>query len=112
MTDIAIKNGVDMSDLDPRIWSRAQDIANVFRTYGVQPVITSARRKARGRFSYHHVGRALDFRAKHIASAGTRKDILEDLQRTLGDDFDVVLHGEGDNIHYHIEYDPPKEGRA
>ena len=108
MTDIAIKRGVDMSGLDTRIWERAEDIANVFRTYSYQPVITSARRKARDKFSYHHVGRALDMRANHIRDNGTRNSILADLRRTLGDDFDFILHGEGANIHFHIEYDPPK----
>ena len=103
---IKIKPGVDMSGLFPEIWGRAGDIANVFGRHGVEAVITSARRPARGRFSYHHVGKALDFRAKHIRDASIRKAILNDLRATLGNDFDVILHGRGDNIHYHIEYDP------
>jgi len=28
------------------------------------------------------------------------------LKSKLGDDYDVVMHGEGSNLHIHVEYDP------
>lgn len=107
MTDnIQIKPGVDMSGLEASIWKKAGPIAAVFQQLGYDCVITSARRPATGKFSYHHVGKALDFRAKHIKTDNHRSAILAKIIGVCGNDYDVILHGEGDNIHYHVEYDP------
>lgn len=58
----------------------------------------------------HHRGWALDFRMNDV----TRSDqltIATQVRTRLGDGdgFDVVLHGEGQNIHLHVEYDPKEE---
>lgn len=104
--DISIKRGVDMSGIDPRIWAKAEAIGDVFRAHGVDPVITSAKRKPEGRFSFHHTGRALDWRGRQITDAKSRKALLHDLVSLLGEDFDVVMYDVGAGGHYHIEYDP------
>lgn len=103
---IKIKPGVDMTGLVPEIWSKAGEIAETFDRLGYECVITSARRPPGGRFSYHQTGRALDFRAKHIGNDAHRSKILTEIIGVCGPDYDVILHGQGPNIHYHIEYDP------
>lgn len=104
MTYIQIKPGVDMSGLRREIWRKAHDIADVFDSYNYECVITSAFRPEKPH-SLHH-GYALDFRAKHIRSEAERLTILSELIGACGPDYDVILHGEGGNIHYHVEYDP------
>jgi len=106
MTDIQIKTGVDMSGLAPELWAKAYEIAGAFDALGYSCVITSARRPSGSKFSYHGIGRALDFRAKHIRTDNHRATILAKIIGVCGNEFDVILHGEGDNIHYHVEYDP------
>jgi len=103
---IKIKNGVDMSGLDHRLWKKARPIAAIFAKHGLDAVITSARRAPGGRFSWHHEGKAYDWRAKHIESPRLKRLILQEISNVCGRKFDVILHGEGNNIHYHVEYDP------
>lgn len=104
MTYIQIKPGVDMSRLSPEIWAKAQETADVFDQHGYPAVITSAFRPEKPG-SLHH-GFALDWRANHIAHDWVRQQILSRLKELWGPDHDVILHGDGPNIHYHVEYDP------
>ena len=104
MSYIQIKPGVDMSGLSPAIWSIAHSVAKVFEARGFACVITSAFRPQKPG-SLHH-GYALDFRANHIRNENALRCILEQIKQSCGADYDVLLHGEGANIHYHIEYDP------
>lgn len=106
MSNLQIKPGVDMSGLATEIWGKADAIAECFADLGYDCVITSARRPSTRRFSYHHIGKALDFRAKHIRTDNHRATILAKIIGVCGGDYDVILHGEGDNIHYHVEHDP------
>lgn len=110
MSDIVyhVKTGVDMSGLAPEIARVLEPVGQVFASYGLRGVVTSARRAPAGRFSYHHVGKAVDFRGKHVQQS-LRQPILDDIRRILGADYDVIAHGEGDNFHYHIEFDPKQE---
>lgn len=103
---IKIKDGVDLSNIQPPIASKLFVIANVFERNGFECVITSARRAPVGSKSFHHFGLAVDCRANHIPSRNNRLKILADLIHALGSDYDVILHGDGANIHFHIEYDP------
>ena len=103
---ITIKDGVDLTNLQPGLTGSLWKIAEVFERNGVACVITSARRPAEGKKSWHHFGLAADFRANHIGSRNLQLKILAELIGALGDDFDVILHGEGANIHYHVEFDP------
>lgn len=101
-----VKEGVDLSNIQPPIASRLFDIAGVFDKNGVECVITSARRAPVGKKSWHHFGLAVDCRANHISNRNVQLKILAELIGLLGPEYDVILHGEGANIHYHIEHDP------
>ncbi len=101
---IQVNRGVDMSRLQPEIWRICYNVADIFEEFGFPCVITSAYRPKRPR-SLHH-GYAVDMRANHIESETTQQSILWRIKQAVGNDYDVILHGEGANIHYHIEYDP------
>ncbi len=103
---LLIKQGVNIAELHPKIVSKLWDTVELFVEYGYDCVITSARRTPGGRFSFHHEGKALDLRANHIKDEQIRAVILDKLRSLWGNEFDIILHGEGDNIHYHLEYDP------
>ena len=101
-----IKEGVDLSNIQPPVASKLWIIAGIFDQNGYDCVVTSARRPVSGKKSFHHYGLAVDCRANHIPSRNVQLKILAELIGALGNDYDVILHGEGANIHYHIEYDP------
>jgi hypothetical protein len=62
-------------------------------------VVTSANDGTHMTGSLHYADRALDLRVWHLSDpAGAARE----LQRELGDDFDVVHEG----THIHVEYDP------
>jgi hypothetical protein len=83
---------------------------------GYTPTITSACDGKHSEHSLHYVGFAFDVRVKdypenHSSFQGvmimdTAESWEERLKQELGEDYDVVLHGEGNNRHIHIEYDP------
>ena len=78
----------------------------VFSAHGHDLWITEVWRAPRpGRPSFHSTHRAFDGRANSIL-AGHRRLILKDLKAALGADWDVVLHGTGASIHYHMEWQP------
>jgi len=104
MTYIKVKPGVDMSGLSPKIWKVANDIADIFDSFDVDAVITSAFRPKKPN-SLHH-GFALDFRANHLHRQDQQATILGRIKDCCGPDYDVILHGQGANIHFHVEYDP------
>jgi hypothetical protein len=75
-------------------------------------VITSAKRPDTGGRSKHPMCGAFDFRCKtiiaptEIVRIGDARIWAERMQHELGSDYDVIAHGEGDNLHVHAEYDP------
>ena len=104
--DIQIDKGVNMAGIDPRMWSKAEAIADIFRAEGVKPVITSAARPIEGKFSFHWMGLALDWRGRHLVGETARNRVFERLKKLLGTDFDVKMYDLDQGGHYHIEYDP------
>lgn len=52
--------------------------------------------------SLHNFGLAWDFRAKHLKPED-RTTAHEQLRAALGENYEILLHGLGDNIHFHIE---------
>lgn len=72
----------------------------VFAKYGSELVITSANDGKHRQDSLHYKGRALDLRTWHVS--GREWQVAKDLQRALGDDFDVVAESD----HIHLELDP------
>ena len=104
--DIQIDKGVNMAALDPRMWSKAEAIADIFRAEGVKPVITSAVRPIKGKFSFHWMGLALDWRGRDLPDQEARDRVFGKLKALLGPEFDVIMYDISAGGHYHTEYDP------
>ena len=100
---VAVKRGVQWGPgLDPRM-SAAIDAA---RTAGLAPVVTSALRPG-DRGSLHAVGRALDFRTRHLDSPEALEQMAETMRGLLGPRWNVVLEA-APQPHAHVELDPPR----
>lgn len=57
--------------------------------------------------SLHYRYRALDVRTKDFPTRDAKDELVRQLQRDLGPDYDVLLEGVGtDNEHCHVEFDP------
>ncbi len=98
---LALKPGVDFSNLQPQMGLAAQVVTTVYDQLGYECTITSARDGKHGRRSLHYTGFAVDFRIRHIPKR-ERPALVWDLRRALGDQFDVVLFSD----HVHVEFDP------
>jgi hypothetical protein len=83
--------------------------------------VTSGRRPQRaGGSSKHGTGEAMDIRVWYLGSAENQHKFADELQRRLGEDFDVVVEGPAAKTdtykffpngnprppHIHVEYDP------
>jgi len=74
----------------------------IFWKYGDNKVtVTSGTDGAHGIGSYHYYGYALDLRTWAF-SDDVKKLVLSDMKKELGEDYDVILHGDS---HLHIEFD-------
>lgn len=115
LPDLKVKDGVILRSAHLRphmtaIVQAALDTAPNLSDGAV--VITSAKRPDTGGRSLHPKCGAFDFRCRSIVarSQTERIDKAEDwagrIQMKLGDDYDVIAHGDGDNLHVHAEYDP------
>ncbi len=102
------KTGCVTFNLDEHIEVLLRDDSILDRTFqlyaGRQCVITTVRNGTHMRTSFHYKGKALDCRANDL-SANRQQLVLGDLKEKLPG-YDVILHGAGPNIHYHIEWDP------
>jgi hypothetical protein len=103
VTPAIAKPGVILDDpLLPQT-QRIKDVAEIaFSRWNLQAVITSGRDGTHMQTSKHYSGEALDFRRWQSDGIGRTTDIVEELRRELGDDYDVVLEA----THIHVEYDP------
>jgi hypothetical protein len=113
---VSVKHGVNLKGTSEAMLPGIRRAAGIISDIGVPLVITSAQRPGRG--SFHNVGNAVDMRLK---SMDGKK--LQQLRDALGPrgrpikikgedgtlwrhgDFEYILHGEGDNVHLHIERD-------
>lgn len=102
------KTGCVTFNLDSHIEKLLRDnsmLDIVFREYAERDcIITTVRNGTHASWSFHYKGKALDCRANDLKKT-TQQAILKVLQEMLPG-YDVVLHGKGSNIHYHIEWDP------
>ena len=95
-----IKPGVKLHP--STVWAVAIPIIfEIFRDFGVSPVITSGIDGVHSNNSLHYSGRAFDFRTRHV-HPDNRLELIASLAAALGEEFDVVLETD----HIHIEFDP------
>ena len=72
--------------------------------------LTEGHRHIRDTRDLHEECRAFDFTAE--MEEGTRipraayERVGHQMRKWLGSDYDVIVHGEGTNLHIHAEYDP------
>jgi len=104
---IAVKPGSTVRTLRPEMMHVLTTARAIFVAHGAPLTVTDMWRDDPTSLHYHNL--AVDLRAKNL-SYKQRKAILDGLQTSLGTDYQVILHGTGANIHYHIEYDPLRVG--
>lgn len=97
----SIKPGVRIHGIGTEMVLAFYIIAEVYREFGVECVITSGIEGTHSLGSEHYKGDALDFRTRD-ATKTQAFGIAEEVKKRLGDHFDVVLEGN----HLHVEYDP------
>ena len=115
MPDLKVKDGVVLraAHLRPHMTAIIDASLQTSPQHGGNVVtITSAKRPDEGGRSRHPMCGAFDFRCKSIiARSQTERITLAtnwagDMADLLGEDYDVIAHGEGDDLHVHAEYDP------
>jgi len=116
LPDLRIKEGVILRSAHLR--PHMTDIIVAALRYapemkGNEVWITSAKRRpAEKTKSKHPMCGAFDFRCKNILAAdraalvNRANEWAADIKKSLGSDYDVLAHGDGDNFHVHVEYDP------
>lgn len=93
-----LKMGVDVSRLKRPIRRALGPIDEVYRSLGVEAVITSTYEGVHRPDSLHYADLAVDVRKAPIAA----RRILAGLRKALGPDYDVVAS----EACIHVEYDP------
>lgn len=98
-----LKNGVSLLGLHPMMIIACCEAAVIWSDYGEAFVITEG--VCYRTSGFHPLGRACDYRV-NMMSPGRQQAVTAQLRNKLGSDYDVILHGEGDSIHVHCEFDP------
>lgn len=101
---LRIKNGVDLSMIDPRMWSCVGIVKKIYEKYGYDTVITSGREGKHSCRSRHYYGAALDFRTRHINDGAVKKYIARDIYSELKNTCSVML----EDTHLHVAFDSGK----
>jgi len=73
----------------------------IWKDYGQELVVTSARDSIHSAGSLHYYGLAVDLRTRDFPE-NQRPDIKKELAMALGSKYDVILH----STHMHVEFDP------
>lgn len=95
-----IKEGAKLDGVEWQMFKAAIISDAVYHKFGAELVITAGTDGKHMDGSLHYKGRALDFRTWNLN--GREKEVVEDLKKELGSDYDVVLEGD----HIHCEFDP------
>ena len=100
---ISVKPGVDLSLLQPQMALAAQVVAEIYRTYGCELVITGGCEPGHSPGGRHPIGLALDFRTRNVP-AGFLGSLGDKVQEALGEQYDTVE--KRIPPHLHVEFDP------
>jgi len=93
-----IKAGVDISRLERNTRRALRKVANIFRRYNQEMIITSTYEGNHGEGSLHYANQAFDVRFPDDDRENIEAAIFEE----LSNNFDVLMEFD----HIHIEYDP------
>ena len=96
-----LKNGVSLYGLHPKMQVANGIAAVIYQEAGQELVVTAGLDGKHGDNSLHYKGRACDYRTWYFSDE-QKKEVVQELARRLGDDYDVVLEA----THIHCEYDP------
>ena len=95
---------VSLAGLQPQMVLGLVIAEGVYKTYGVELVITSGSEGKHGVASLHYVGLAVDIRRRDFTTVAVVEEVALKLRRNLGKEFDVVV----ERTHIHIEYQPKR----
>jgi len=100
---IRIKRGVNIKTLKPQIVLGLQVVNEVYLRHSVKECwITSADDSKHSRQTLHDFGYACDIRIWNIPEGINRINMVKEIKKYLGKQFDVVLEED----HIHLEFDP------
>jgi hypothetical protein len=98
---LSVKPGVVLEDIDSNLVQAMLVVDACYGDHGLACVITSGREGQHKDGSKHYLGKALDFRTRHVP-AHELQALVDDIRIMLGADYDTIL----ESTHLHIEYDP------
>jgi hypothetical protein len=102
-----LKPGLKFGNSIVAICFAAAIVNSIYEKHGVECVITSVNDGKHKDDSKHYSDEAFDVRTKNIYTDAIKKRMVQEIKDSLGENFDVILEGEGTaNEHLHIEYDP------
>ncbi len=104
---IKFKHGIWADNLTSEV-CRIINVANEeFAKFGYDFVITSLGDGRHMKGSKHYCAKAADGRTRNVGAIH-QEEISHNIQRRLGDDYDVVLHKKSKKSpgHLHMEHDP------
>jgi hypothetical protein len=101
-----LKHGVSVKGIAPQFALMACVIDDVYHKHECEMIVTAGVDGKHMDGSLHYKGLAMDVRTHNVPRAEL-PILLAEVRGFLGDEFDVILEGEGtDNEHLHAEYDP------
>ena len=101
MGDMQLKTGVKLVGIKPELVLGLYIADSVYRKYQTELVITSVVDGVHKRKSLHYSGYAADLRIWGF-SADLLREVAIEIQKALGEDYDVVV----ESNHIHLEYEP------
>lgn len=109
---VRFKNAAVNANAHPELWRGLYELCVAIHDVAEEiPVITSIWDQRHSSISLHYIGCAADVRSKTLNSRHKTK-VLERVQNSLGEDFDLILEAEGEpNEHFHLEFDVGKYDR-
>lgn len=111
MTKISFKDAsVKANKIHPRLFGALAVAADVWEQYGATELVVTSLNDGNHRIgSFHYHGEAADLRTKNLPSSYAKRNAVDQLARTLGRDWDVLLEDPGGpDEHAHLELDPTK----
>ena len=97
-------NSVEITQISPGMLLGLIVADQVYTEFGYECIVTSANDGRHSPTSLHNNNDAIDLRTFHIATLEHLLDIVDEIKKRLGIDYDVVLESD----HLHIEKQPKR----